>query len=98
MATEDKAERRLVNAAALGAMVMIAQQVASKATRDAIFLSTFDVAYLPTMIVGSAFLSFIAAVVASRFMSRYGPDKLIPLTFLTSALLNLCEWGGLQIA
>ncbi|MFT7579301.1 MAG: AAA family ATP:ADP antiporter, partial [Myxococcota bacterium] len=43
------------------------------------------------------FLSFIAAVVASRFMSRYGPDKLIPLTFLTSALLNLCEWGGLQV-
>ena len=43
-------------AATFGALVMIAVQVSGKATRDAIFLSHFDVTQLPVMIMGAVTL------------------------------------------
>jgi hypothetical protein len=76
----------------LTAMVMIAQQVAGKATRDALFLSQFDVRELPKLMVVSAALSVVGVLVMSRLLAMYGPSRLVPRGFAVSAVLFLIEW------
>jgi ATP/ADP translocase len=71
---------------------MIAHQVGGKATRDALFLSNFEVTSLPSMIIAAALLSIVVVLMATRAMSRLGPARLIPIAFVGSALLTLVEW------
>ncbi|MEE8343491.1 MAG: MFS transporter, partial [Gammaproteobacteria bacterium] len=71
---------------------MIAHQVAGKATRDALFLSHFDVSNLPKVVIAAAIISLMGVLVISRLLARYGPAKLIPLTFTVSAVLFIGEW------
>jgi ATP:ADP antiporter, AAA family len=84
---------RTISAAAtsatLVAFFMIANQVAGKASRDAIFLSEFDITALPTMLIAAALTSLTAAVGFSRLLPRFGPARLIPLGFLASGVLLL---------
>ncbi|MDH3457095.1 MAG: hypothetical protein OER90_09650 [Gemmatimonadota bacterium] len=84
--------QRAYLAAIVAAGFMIAFQVAAKATRDALFLSSFDVTLLPRMVVVSAVVSVLAAIVASRWMPRVGPGRLVPAAFNASAILLLLEW------
>lgn len=79
------------SAAMLTAAVMIAQQVSGKATRDALFLSTFDVTSLPNMFIGAAVFSFVMILVYSRLLSRWGPARAVPLSFAGSGLLLFAE-------
>ena len=72
---------------------MIAQQVGSKATRDALFLSSFDVEDLPQMVIASAAASLVAVFVASRAYERFGPARVVPVAFLLSSALYLGEWA-----
>ena len=72
---------------------MIAQQVAGKAARDAIFLSSFRVIHLPLMITAAAAVSLLAALLLSRLMVRHTPAKVVPLAFAASGLALLAEWG-----
>jgi ATP/ADP translocase len=83
-------------AAMLTAAAMIAHQVAGKATRDALFLSTFEVTSLPYVIAGSAAFSFAMVFVFSRLLSRLGPARAIPAAFAASALLLFAEWALLS--
>lgn len=76
----------------LTATVMIAQQVAGKATRDALFLSQFDVRELPKLVVVSAALSVVGVLLMSRLLALYGPSRLVPRGFAVSAVLFLVEW------
>ena len=78
--------------AASAAATMIATQVASKATRDALFLSNFNIDQLPFMLIGAAMFSLVTLVWASRAMARFGPTRLIPPVFFSSAVLLLMEW------
>jgi len=78
-----------VPVAALTAMLLIAQQVAGKAARDALFLSSFRAARLPIAMAAGAGLSLAAAYWVSRLMARYSPAKLLPLLFAVSA----CGFG-----
>lgn len=78
--------------AAATALVMIAYQVGAKATRDALFLSSFPASALPAMTIASALLSIAMAFAAARALTRYGPARVIPLGFGGSALLLLGEW------
>lgn len=78
--------------ATIVAFLMIANQVAGKATRDAVFLSQFDVTVLPTMLIAGAAASLVAVLAVSRLMSRLGPDRLVPGFFAISALLLLAQW------
>lgn len=83
----------LVPASALGcAALMIAQMIASKATRDTMFLSSFDVTRLPIMVAAASGLSIAVALAASRAMVTYGPGRLIPISFGISSVLCLGEW------
>jgi hypothetical protein len=87
------ADRRAALAAAAAGTVMIAFQISGKATRDALFLSTFGVASLPPMVVAAAVLSALVSVALARVMAESRPGRLIPRVFALSALLLLAEWA-----
>ncbi|MBI2896377.1 MAG: hypothetical protein HYY06_22660 [Deltaproteobacteria bacterium] len=82
-----------VLAAMLAAAMMIAQQVFGKATRDALFLSTFQVTALPKALIAAAVLSLFAVLAAARAMTLYSPARVVPVSFAASAALFLAEWG-----
>jgi ATP:ADP antiporter, AAA family len=84
---------RAAAAAAAAATVIIALQLAGKATRDAFFLSTFGVTSLPAIVIVSAIISGILAVALARIMARSQPARLVPRLFVLSAVLLLAEWG-----
>jgi len=71
---------------------MVAFQLAGKATRDALYLSTFSVTTLPRILILAALLSALFTLGLSRLMARQGPGRLIPPLFLGSAGLLLVEW------
>ncbi len=75
-----------------GAAVMIAQHIAGKATRDALFLTYFEVDQLPKIMMASAAISIGAAILMSRLLSRSGPGRLMPIMYLISAGLLVGQW------
>ncbi len=77
------------------AALTIAHQVAGKSLREGLFLSTYSVADLPKVMLGSALLAIPIVLFVARLMTRLGPDKLTPSLFVTSALLSLIEWAML---
>jgi ATP:ADP antiporter, AAA family len=89
----ESADGRAAAAAAAAGTVMITFQIAGKATRDALFLSTFGVAALPPMVIAAAVLSALVTVALARVMARSGPGHLVPRLFGLSALLLLAEWA-----
>jgi hypothetical protein len=82
-----------VRAAALGAGLLIAQQVAAKVVRDAFYLSQFPVTTLPLALAASAGLSFVAVAALSRTMARRQPARLLPPLLWGSAGFLVGEWG-----
>ncbi|MEP7327460.1 MAG: hypothetical protein ABI836_16030 [Gemmatimonadota bacterium] len=92
------ATNRAAVLAAIASAAMIAFQVAGKATRDALFLSSFPVTRLPLMVITSAVISLLVVLWAVRRMSRYGPWRFIPGLFATSVVLLLLEWALLPRA
>ena len=74
------------------ATLMIAHQVAGKATRDAIFLSHYEVTDLPKIVITAAVLSMLAVVLMSRLLGAYGPSRVIPLAFGFSTILFFGNW------
>ncbi len=87
-----------VTAGLLVALLMIAGQVAGKATRDALFLTNFPVTALPTIMVGAAAASLGVVLLASRTMALHGPHRIIPLAFAASGLGLVGEWYLLSIS
>jgi ATP/ADP translocase len=85
-------DARAASAAAIAATVIITLQLAGKATRDALFLSTFGVASLPPIVITAAVLSAFLAVLLARVMARSRPGRLVPRLFALSALLIMVEW------
>jgi AAA family ATP:ADP antiporter len=79
--------------AAGGAGVLVAWQVAAKATRDALFLSSFDVRRLPAMMVAASLLTVAFVLLFSRLLGRHGPARLMPRALLVSAALLGAEWA-----
>lgn len=83
----------VVPAGALGcAALIIAYQVASRAARDALFLSNFDFARLPVMVAVASVISIGVALLATRAIATYGPNRVIPAGFAVSAVLTVGEW------
>lgn len=80
-------------AGTLASAAMIAHQMAGKATRDALFLSTYGFASLPAMFIGAAVVSLLLATVASKLAGRFEPARMVPLAFALSAVLTLAEWS-----
>ncbi len=79
--------------AVVASAAMVAQQVAGKATRDAFYLSNFNVKTLPAMMGLSAVASLVVALWLSRMMLRHTPAKVVPAGFGLSAVILLGTWA-----
>lgn len=77
----------------LSAGTLVAQQVAGKATRDALFLSSFQVRSLPLIMMGSAAVSVLAVFGFSRAFTAHSPARVLPPALGLSAVLLLAEWS-----
>ena len=72
--------------------LMMTHQVAGKATRDAIFLSQFGTAALPTMMAVAAIAAVVISVLRGRTLVRFGPFRITPISFAASGVLHSFEW------
>jgi hypothetical protein len=85
-------------AATLAAALMIAAQVGGKATRDALFLSSYPASELPKAMLASAVLSALGVLATAQGMARLGPARLVPALFALGAVLHGGEWWLLRRA
>lgn len=88
----EDAQRSAVWSAAVASASLVAQHVAGKATRDTLFLSHFGLDLLPAAMIGAALVSSVAVVGISRALGKYGPARIVPVMFGSSAALFLLEW------
>ncbi len=79
--------------APLTAAALIAQQVASNALRDALFLTWFQVTTLPYFMAAGAVLAIPAAESSGRLLARFGPARCVPLILAVGSALFLVEWS-----
>ena len=77
--------------ATVASATIVAFQLAGRATRDALYLSTFDLLTLPRIVIVSSVLSALLSYAVSRRLSRVGPARLVPALFVASGLLLLVE-------
>jgi hypothetical protein len=77
--------------APLIAAVLIAQQVASNAVRDALVLTWFHVTSLPYFMVAAAVMAIPAAEFSGRVLTRFGPARVVPFILGVSSVLFLIE-------
>ena len=78
--------------AAFTATTMIAHQVAAKTARDSLFLTYFDVTWLPTVTIVAALVSAAAVLLFAGLLARRGPARLIPPIYAASGVLFALEW------
>jgi hypothetical protein len=71
---------------------MLAHLVASKALRDAAFLSVWSADRLPLMMMATAAAVMATVPVFARLLARWGPRRVVPAGFLLSAVLHAIEW------
>jgi hypothetical protein len=74
--------------------VMLAHQVASKALRDATFLSAWPATALPVMTVATAALVLALVPLFSRLLARFSPPTIVTLGFAASAAGHGLEWAS----
>ena len=78
--------------ALLTAAALIAQQAASNAIRDALFLTWFPVTSLPFFAASSAIVAVPAVEAASRLLVRFGTARVVPTVLGLSGVLFIAEW------
>jgi ATP/ADP translocase len=88
----DDEGQRAVLAATLVIGLLIAQQTAGRATRDALFLSTFPVAFLPVVMIAASVASLAAVGLVSWALARRSPFRVMPLAAALSSLFLFVEW------
>jgi hypothetical protein len=71
---------------------MLAHLVASKALRDAAFLSVWPATRLPVMMIVTAAAVMAAVPGYAALLARWGPRRVVPAGFLLSAALHVVEW------
>ena len=76
--------------------MLLAQQVASNAIRDGLFLTWFPVTSLPYFIAAAAILAVPAAESSGRLLARFGPGRLVPVILGVNSALFLAEWSLLR--
>ena len=84
--------RTAVALSAATSTLIIAQQIASKSLRDALFLVQYPVSMLPVLMIGAAVLSFGVAILMGRLMRRAAPAQIVPAMFVLSGALYAIEW------
>jgi len=74
------------------AAALIAQQVAGRAVRDALFLSSFHIKLLPPVMISSALLGIAAVLAFSRALTVLSPARAVPWAVGASSVLLMGEW------
>jgi hypothetical protein len=72
--------------------VMLAHQTASKAVREALFLSGPGILKLPLMVIATSVAVVVAVPVYAQLLARFGPRVVVPTGFLLSAAGHVVEW------
>src|SRR5262249_31792800 len=90
---EASADRSAVALAALVAGLLVGQQVAGRALRDALFLSAFAVTSLPGILLASALVSIAGALAFAALLARRTPSAVVSGVLWLQALLLGAEWG-----
>jgi ATP/ADP translocase len=88
----DSSEPQTVAAATVAVFLLIAQQVASRAMRDAFFLSTFQVKSLPLVMGAAAVFALAGAEVLSLALARRSPSRVVPAVAGASAAFFAFWW------
>jgi hypothetical protein len=83
----------LVWAACFAGGLLVAQQVAAKATRDALFLSNFPVTALPLVSGVTAGFSLAGVLAFSHGMARSSPPVMMRWVLATDAILLVAVWS-----
>jgi AAA family ATP:ADP antiporter len=78
--------------AAVCLAVLVGQHVAARATRDALFLSTFDATSLPAAMLVAALVGLATVLGTARAMARFGPARVVPVLLVASGAIHLVEW------
>jgi hypothetical protein len=86
------ASTSLIVLAMSGATFIMANQVAGKAARDALFLSNFRSHHLPAMIMAGALAAILLGLLNSRLLSVFTPGRMIPALMIGSGVLQAVEW------
>ncbi|MEM1413405.1 MAG: Npt1/Npt2 family nucleotide transporter [Myxococcota bacterium] len=89
--SRDRADDRIAGMAAVVALGMIAQQIASKAVRDTLFLGSYDAEELPQAMLLSAALALVGVMGISPILRAKGPARVVPALFAVSAVLYVIE-------
>jgi AAA family ATP:ADP antiporter len=92
LSLDEPVQPRGAQVAALTSTLLIAQQVAGKAARDALFLSSFHTSQLPLAMASGAVLSLVVVYWLSRLMVTHAPAAIVPLLFAASACGFGLEW------
>ena len=85
--------RKVVWIAALVSALLIAQQVSGRATRDALFLSSFPIAVLPPVMMVAAIASIVAVIAWSRLVARRSPQAVMTWAIAGGGLLLVVEFA-----
>src|SRR5262245_53429164 len=80
-------KRAAILAAAVASGGVVAQLVAAKSTRDALFLGSFAVELLPRMMAAAAVASLLSAFGFSRAMTLWSPARVLPMVMALNAIL-----------
>ena len=86
-------DRQALAAVTLAAFLLIANQVAARAVRDALFLSAFQVQSLPLMMGASAVIAIAFAEALSLALARRSPSRVVPAAAALSAGLLAFWWA-----
>ena len=89
----DAAERRAVAAATAGVFLLIAEQVASRAVRDTLFLTAFKVRSLPFVMMASAVVALASARTVSGALARHPPHRVVPPMAMASSGVLVLLWA-----
>jgi AAA family ATP:ADP antiporter len=82
----------VIRLAMVTAACMLGHQVASKAFRDAAFLTAWPATMLPFMVIMTAAAVVTAVPIFARLLSWFGPRSVVSAGFLLSAAGHLFEW------
>ncbi|HEY8234790.1 MAG TPA: hypothetical protein VIJ10_19130 [Vicinamibacteria bacterium] len=88
----DALDQQAALAAAVAAFLLIANQVASRAVRDALFLSAFEVRSLPLVMGAAAASALAGAELLSLALARRSPARVVPAAAALSATLVGVWW------
>jgi ATP:ADP antiporter, AAA family len=77
---------------------VFAQFISGKATRDALFLTSLDPTALPAMLIATSIFSIFLVGASARWSSQIRPAVFVPVAFLASALLYICEFAVRSLA